>query len=196
MSLILTAIKKSFDKKIIFDNFSYEFSDTGIYAIVGESGIGKTTLLRMIAGLDNRYKGNIEGGGFENVSFAFQEYRLFPNLTALENVVFALSDKRDERILLESKQMLSFLGFSDEDTNLYPSELSGGMKQRVSLARAFMKKSKIILLDEPTKELDDKLREKIYELILKESESKLIIIVSHFLDDVKRLNATLISLNK
>ena len=196
MSLILTEIKKSFDKKIVFDNFSYKFNDTGIYAIVGDSGLGKTTLLKMIAGLDNRYKGKIEGGGFKNVSFAFQEYRLFPNLTALYNVVFALSDKRDEEVLYSSKQLLSYLGFSDSDMNLYPSELSGGMKQRVSIARALLKKSNIVLLDEPTKELDDKLREKIYELILKESKSRLIIIVTHLLDDIKRLNATLISLNK
>lgn len=196
MSLILTEIKKSFDKKIVFDNFSYKFNDTGIYAIVGDSGIGKTTLLKMIAGLDNRYKGKIEGGGFKNVSFAFQEYRLFPNLTALYNVVFALSDKRDEEVLYSSKQLLSYLGFSDSDMNLYPSELSGGMKQRVSIARALLKKSNIVLLDEPTKELDDKLREKIYELILKESKSRLIIIVTHLLDDIRRLNATLISLNK
>ncbi len=196
MSLVLSEIKKSFDKKIIFDDFSYKFNDTGLYAIVGDSGVGKTTLLRMIAGLDNRYKGEIEGGGFKNVSFAFQEYRLFPNLTALENIVFALSDKRNEQFVLKSKQMLSFLGFSSDDMNLYPTELSGGMKQRVSLARAFLKDSKVVLLDEPTKELDDKLREKIYELISGESKSKLIIMVSHLSDDIRRLNATLISLNK
>ncbi len=196
MSLILSEIKKSFEKKIIFDDFSYEFNDTGIYAIVGDSGIGKTTLLRMIAGLDNRYKGKIEGGGAKNVSFAFQEYRLFPNLTALENVAFTLGDKWNEEMLPSSKQMLSFLGFSDSDMNLYPSELSGGMKQRVSLTRAFLKKSNVILLDEPTKELDDKLREKIYELIIKESQTRLVIIVSHLSDDIKKLNATIISLNK
>ena len=92
--------------------------------------------------------------------------------------------------------MLSFLGFSSSDMNLYPTELSGGMKQRVSFARAFLKKSKIILLDEPTKELDDKLREKIYELIIKESKKRLVIIVSHLTDDIKKLNATVISLNQ
>ena len=80
MSLTLNDISKSYENKVIFKNFSYTFSDTGIYAVVGDSGVGKTTLLRIIAGLDTAYEGEILGGGVENVSFAFQEYRLFPNL--------------------------------------------------------------------------------------------------------------------
>ena len=195
MNLIIKDVKKNFDKKIIFDNFSFEFNDKGIYAIVGNSGIGKTTLLRMIAGLDNRYKGKIEGGGAKNVAYAFQEYRLFENLTALENVTIALGNKCTDEILTSAKEMLSYLGFSDDDMSLYPAELSGGMKQRVSLARAFLKRSNIVLLDEPTKELDGNLREKIYKLIEEASRDRLVIIVSHLDDDVKKLGATVISLN-
>lgn len=190
MSLTLSNIKKSFGDKIIFNGFSYEFNDNGIYAVIGESGVGKTTLLRMIAGLDNSYKGKIEGGGFKNVSFAFQEYRLFPGISALENVIVAIGDKKNNNCIIEAKRMLSYLGFSDEDMNLFPDELSGGMKQRVSLARAFLKKSKILILDEPTKELDSQLRQKIYDLIIKESESRLIIIVSHLKEDLECIKAT------
>ncbi len=190
MSLTLSNIKKSFGDKVIFNGFSYEFNNNGIYAVIGESGVGKTTLLRMIAGLDNRYKGKIEGGGFKNVSFAFQEYRLFPSVSALENVIVAIGDKNNNNCIIEAKQMLSYLGFSDEDMNLFPDELSGGMKQRVSLARAFLKKSKILILDEPTKELDAQLRQKIYDLIIKESESRLIIIVSHLKEDLECIKAT------
>lgn len=190
MSLTLSNIKKSFGDKIIFNGFSYEFNDNGIYAVIGESGVGKTTLLRMIAGLDNRYKGKIEGGGFKNVSFAFQEYRLFPSVSALENVIVAIDDKKNNNCIIEAKRMLSYLGFSDEDMKLFPDELSGGMKQRISLARAFLKKSKILILDEPTKELDAQLRQKIYDLIIKESESRLIIIVSHLKEDLDCIKAT------
>jgi len=190
MSLTLGNIKKSFGDKTIFDGFSYEFNDNGIYAVIGESGVGKTTLLRMIAGLDNRYKGKIEGGGLKNVSFAFQEYRLFPSVSALENVIAAIGNKKNNNSVIEAKQMLSYLGFSDDDMNLFPDELSGGMKQRVSLARAFLKKSKILILDEPTKELDAQLRKKIYDLIIKESESRLIIIVSHLKEDLDCIKAT------
>lgn len=190
MSLVLSDIKKSFGDKVIFNGFSYKFNDNGIYAVIGESGVGKTTLLRMIAGLDNRYKGRIDGGGFKNVSFAFQEYRLFPNVSALENVVIAIDKKKNSETASSAKQMLNYLGLSDDDMNLCPAELSGGMKQRVSLARAFLKKSNVLILDEPTKELDPQLRQKIYELIIKESKTRLIIIVSHLNDDIENLNAT------
>ena len=102
-------LSKSFDDKILFKNFSYSFSDRGIYAVVGESGIGKTTLLRMIAGLDKDYDGEIIGGGIGKVSFAFQEYRLFPWLSAIDNVIFAISDRKDEAVTKKAYKMLSKL---------------------------------------------------------------------------------------
>ena len=85
MSLIIKNLKKNFGRKIIFDNFSYSFNDTGIYALTGESGIGKTTLLRIIACLDKDFSGSIEAP--KKVSVAFQEHRLFPNLSALDNLI-------------------------------------------------------------------------------------------------------------
>ena len=135
MSLKIDNLSKSFGKKDIFKNFSYEFSSTGIYLITGDSGVGKTTLLRIISGLDKTFTGQISNGGISNVSCVFQEYRLFPHLTAVENVMTAVNDE-DESTLQKAKALLSELAFSDEDMKLFPSELSGGMKQRVSLARA------------------------------------------------------------
>ena len=166
MSLTLSNIKKSFGDKIIFNGFSYEFNDNGIYAVIGESGVGKTTLLRMIAGLDNRYKGKIEGGGFKNVSFAFQEYRLFPSVSALENVIVAIGNKKNNNSIIEAKQMLSYLGFSDEDMNLFPDELSGGMKQRAALLRTYLFSEKVALLDEPFSALDMLTKQTIHEWYL------------------------------
>ncbi len=189
--LSIEKLSKSFGEKKLFDNFSYEFADSGIYVISGKSGIGKTTLLRIIAGLDTSYGGRIVDGGTKNVSFAFQEYRLFPELTALQNVFFANSETKSEA---ECRDMLVCLGFSVEDMDLQPSELSGGMKQRVSLARAFMKDAPILLLDEPTKELDPKNVDLVYEQIKKHSKNKLVIIVSHSEDDATKLNAEIIKL--
>ena len=187
MPLELKKVSKKFDDKLLFQDFSYSFKDRGLYAIKGESGVGKTTLLRMIAGLDKDYLGTINGGGIGQVGFAFQEYRLFPQLTALQNLSFVFSETKDEA---ECKNILHSLGLSNEDLSLYPSELSGGMKQRVSLARAFISDYTILLLDEPTKELDEKnanlVREKIKEL----SKEKLIIIVSHNDEDINNLSAT------
>lgn len=190
MQLKLKKVKKSFDKKLIFDDFSYTFSESGIYAIVGDSGTGKTTLLRMIAGLDKLYDGEISGGGIQNVSYAFQEHRLFPNLTAIENVIIPNGDKNDPSLYEEAKEILNTLGISNNDLSLLPHELSGGMKQRVALARAFLRNKPILLLDEPTKELDESIRSALYQLIKKESESRLVIIVSHQSEDLVHLKAT------
>lgn len=190
MKLTLKNINKSFDNKLIFDDFSYTFSDRGIYAIVGDSGTGKTTLLRMIAGLDKSYDGEISGGGIQNVSYAFQEHRLFPNLTAIENVIIPNGDCNDPSLYDEAKDVLNTLGISNDDFSLLPNELSGGMKQRVALARAFLRKKPILLLDEPTKELDENIRLSLYKLIEKESNIRLVIIVSHHNEDLIHLKAT------
>ena len=93
MSLVIEGLKKSFGKRILFDELNLSFAKCGLYAILGKSGIGKTTLLRMISGLDTKFQGKIIGGGAKNVSYCFQEYRLFPQLNALENVIFANHDK-------------------------------------------------------------------------------------------------------
>lgn len=182
-------LSKSFDGKILFENFSFSFSDKGAYAIVGESGIGKTTLLRMIAGLDKDYDGEITNGGIGRVSFAFQEYRLFPQLSVIENVVFAISDIKDKAVFKKAYEMLSNLGFSESDMKLTPAELSGGMKQRVSIARAMLFDAPILLLDEPTKELDPGNAHIVRSLILKESERRLVLVVTHNDEDIPLINA-------
>lgn len=194
MQLTLINVTKSFDNKAILENFSYDFSGTGIFALLGESGSGKTTLLRMIAGLDSDYSGEIQGGGIKNVSFAFQEYRLFPELTALENAVIANGDKNDTNLSEKARKLLLTLGFSEGDLELLPHELSGGMKQRVSLTRAFLRNTPILLLDEPTKELDENIRKTLYEIIRAESEKRLVIIVSHQSEDLEELGAVKIEI--
>lgn len=189
MSLNIKNLNKNYGRKAIFSNYSYEFKETGIYLLKGDSGRGKTTLLRMIAGLDKNFSGVITGGGIPNVSFAFQEYRLFPNLTAVENVMTASKGESDEDIA-KARELLKRLGFTEDDMHLYPSELSGGMRQRTSLARAFLKKSPILLLDEPTKELDPVLCDVVADMILEAAKSQLVIVVSHTETDLVRLGAT------
>ena len=174
----ISSLTKKFDEKIIFDNFNYSFDDTGLYVISGESGIGKTTLLRMIAGLDKEYLGSIRSDK-KGVSFAFQEHRLFPTITAVENVLFANFDTKSEAVIQKCKNELLSLGLSENDINLLPGELSGGMKQRVSLARAFISDSDILLLDEPTKELDESNVSLVLEKIFRISKTKLVIVVTH-----------------
>ena len=194
MSLSINNVSKSFDKKILFDNFSLVLPEKGVFVLSGESGVGKTTLLRMISGLDTDFSGEISGGGIKNCSVAFQEYRLFPTLSALDNLVFANYDKKTAEKTKEALDMLLSLGFNESDAGLFPGELSGGMKQRVSLARAFLRKAPILLLDEPTKELDEENASKVLEITKNEAKSRLVILVSHNKSDAERLNAKIINI--
>lgn len=177
MILKLDNLSKRFDGVDIFTSFSYSFQNRGVYVISGESGIGKTTLLRIIAGLDKEYDGFITGGGVENVSFMFQEYRLFPTLNAVKNASLVSADN-----LNVASKLLIRLGFKKNDLNKRPRELSGGMKQRVSFVRALLKNAPILLLDEPTKELDEETASIMLEIIGEEAKKRLVIIVTH--DDV------------
>ena len=193
MSLEIRNVFKSFGEKKIFDNFSFSFEETGIYAITGKSGIGKTTLLRLICGLDGDFRGEIIGGGTTRTAVAFQEYRLFPTLTALENVVLANNDKMIHEEVDKAREMLLNLGFTESELYFTPNKLSGGMKQRVSLARAILRKSPILLLDEPTKELNNELSDKVLRLLCEEAKTRLVIFVTHKEDDVTATEAVRIS---
>ena len=190
--LIIDNISKQFGDKIIFDSFSAEFSNTGLYLLVGDSGVGKTTLLRIISGLDKDYSGTVLG--VDRVSYVFQEHRLFPNLTALENVTVAQDDGESVEIANAARDILRRLGFEPKDMELYPRELSGGMRQRVSLARAFLNKSPVLLLDEPTKELDPALAALVRDMIRAESKSRLVIVVSHNDEDRKIADAEIVDI--
>jgi len=196
MTLRIESLKKAFGEKQIFSDFSYSFTDKGLYVIKGDSGIGKTTLLRIISGIDKKFTGSIFGGGYENVSVSFQEYRLFSQLTALENITEAVWEKPDDSNVSAAKEMLFRLGFSQEEIALFPHELSGGMKQRVSLARAFLKKAPILILDEPTKELDPALRDIVTDMIKSKAERRLVLMVTHNESDISNLNPTVIDLNQ
>ena len=153
--LKMTDITFSFDKNIIFDKFSMELKKGEIVAIMGPSGCGKTTLLGLVSGLLKPQKGEIENA-FEKVAYVFQESRLFPWLTVKENLL-AVMNESNENALQTVTECLSLVELENA-ADKYPKELSGGMKSRVSLARALAFGGDIFLLDEPFAALDKDLR--------------------------------------
>ena len=180
--LELKNISKKFKDKEILSNFNLKVEENKILAIVGPSGGGKTTLLRMLAGLESIDSGEIIFNG-ENLplnelekrnllGFVFQDFQLFPHMTVLENLVISpiqtMGIKKDEA---EAKaiKLLEQLGL-EKHYKSYPYSLSGGQKQRVALARAMMIEPKIIGYDEPTSALDPELRLEVEKLILQKKK--------------------------
>ena len=186
--------KKNFGRGNILEEFHYDFKDKGLFVINGKSGVGKTTLLRIISGLDTDFDGYVIGGGFSKVSCHFQEYRLFDNLSVFDNIFKVSFKTSTQDNMLKTKEILKRLGFTEDEFKLFPPQLSGGMKQRVSFARAILKDSGILLLDEPTKELDPLLSKEICKIIEEESEFRLVIMVTHVDHTADFSSPTLINL--
>ncbi len=190
--LELKNISKKFKDRQILSDFNLIVEENKILAIVGPSGGGKTTLLRMLAGLEKIDSGEIIYNGeslpideLEKrnlLGFVFQDFQLFPHLTVLENLVLSpIKTMNMARSDAEKKaiELLEKLGL-EKQINNYPTSLSGGQKQRVALARAMMIDPKIIGYDEPTSALDPELRLEVEKLILKNRELGITqIVVTH-----------------
>ena len=181
-------------------DFSVNAGDT--ISIVGPSGSGKTTLLGLCAGLDHASTGTIALNGItlenltedqraqvrnRHVGFIFQNFQLIPTLTALENVMVPLELRGEKNIRSRSLDLLDKVGLSDRGHH-YPSQLSGGEQQRVSLARAFSNSPKFLFADEPTGNLDAETSEKIVHLIfnLNKDAGTTLVLVTHDLELASR----------
>lgn len=157
--LKLESISFSYEKKPVLKDFSLLLENGEILAVMGPSGCGKSTLLSIIAGLKKPTDGKVVSD-FSKLAFVFQEARLFPWLTVRENLAAVLdSPKEAEEKIAEA---LAFVALSDA-AELYPHELSGGMKSRVSLARALVCGGDLFLLDEPFSALDEALQKELCE---------------------------------
>ena len=190
--LELRNISKKFGKKEILSNFSLTIPEKQILAIVGPSGGGKTTLLRMLAGLETIDSGEIFYNGeslpldeLEKrnlLGFVFQDFQLFPHLSVMENLILSpiktmgMSEADAKK---KAVDLLTRLGL-EAHADAYPYSLSGGQKQRVALARAMMIDPEVIGYDEPTSALDPELRLEVEKLILQNRELGMTqIVVTH-----------------
>jgi multiple sugar transport system ATP-binding protein len=164
----LQGVAKRFGKLVVFDHVDLEISPGELFSLVGPSGSGKTTLLRIIAGLEAQDKGHVYIGGKvvdplgpakRNVGMVFQDYALYPNKTAMENIISPLTVKGVKRAdaVNEARKMARLLEI-EETLDRRPGQISGGQQQRVALARALVKHPDVFLLDEPFSNLDAQLR--------------------------------------
>ena len=167
-NVVLNNVVKIYDKKRVIDNISFEVKDKEFVVLVGASGCGKSTILRMIAGLEDITEGeiSIDDKVVNNISpkdrdiaFVFQSYALYPHMTVKENIGFGLKMRGEKKSVIEEKvleaaKMLDLTEYLERR----PKELSGGQRQRVALGRAIVRNPKVFLMDEPLSNLDAKLR--------------------------------------
>jgi len=182
----------------VLDNVNFSIDTGSTVSIVGPSGSGKTTLLGLCAGLDRASSGVVELHGTklnglsedqlaavrnQYIGFIFQNFQLMPTLTALENVMVPLELRGEKNVKPRALDLLDKVGLA-ERSHHYPTQLSGGEQQRVSLARAFSNRPKILFADEPTGNLDAETSEKVVKLLfeLNREAGTTLVVVTHDLD--------------
>ncbi|HIM57958.1 MAG TPA: ATP-binding cassette domain-containing protein [Gammaproteobacteria bacterium] len=184
--LIVNDLSITYQNNKVLEGFNLNLEQGEIFALLGDSGSGKSSALRFIAGLDVATKGSVELDGHQlsangkhqvtaesrGVGMVFQDYALFPHMTVEKNIVFGISDQPKKKQQERVKALLSLIGLEGVEKK-YPHQLSGGEQQRVALARALAPAPKLLLLDEPFSSLDKNHRDQLVSQvrsILKKSQ--------------------------
>jgi len=193
VKLSVSGVRKVFDGRagevVALDGVDFEIAEKEFVTVIGTSGCGKSTMLSIIAGLEEESEGEVIVDG-EHVygpgrdrGVVFQSYTLFPWMTAQKNVEFALRGSKAERaeIAREHLELVGLEGFADA----YPSQLSGGMRQRIAIARALSYKPQVLLMDEPFGALDAQTRQLMQELLTRiwEEHRLTVMFVTHDIDE-------------
>lgn len=187
--LKIEGLNKAFGNLQIFRDFSITFPAGKINCILGPSGCGKTTLLNIMCGNEKADFVNNNGFTRYRFSYVFQDARLLPWKTVFQNLEFTLKDSVAKDLLYKTVTEYLELVELEKFRHYFPKELSGGMKQRLSLARAFSFPSDIILMDEPFKALDIKLKKNLINRFYKlwEKDRRTVIFVTHDVDEALEL---------
>ncbi len=198
MMLELQEVTKSYHGQLILDRVSMEVAANEVTGLLGPSGCGKSTILKMLAGFVQPDSGLVRRGS-ERVGFVFQEHRLIPWKTAGENVSFSLraSGLAKKEALRQTQQMLERVGL-EGCIDHYPNQLSGGMCQRVSIARALAIEPDILLLDEPFSSLDMELKHNLldfFRVLVQEHREMTVLYVTHSPSELKGLAHSVYQMN-
>ena len=211
MSLELTHISKIFhqdtsqESLTALTDINFKVNDGEFISIIGPSGCGKTTLLKIISGLDAPSSGKIFLNHVEvlkpygQVGLIFQEYALFPWRTVIDNVAFSLEIQNIPKKIRRDRARYYLTKFGLEGfENKFPKELSGGMKQRVAIARTLINDPKLLLMDEPFGAIDSQTRNALQEFLLKiwQETKKTILFVSHNIDETVFLSQRVLGLSQ
>ncbi|MDD3192797.1 MAG: ATP-binding cassette domain-containing protein [Oscillospiraceae bacterium] len=188
-------LQKSYDGRRVLDRFSLTLPDSGVVCLAGASGRGKTTLLRLLSGLEQPDSGSVEGLAGRKMAFVFQEDRLLPWVTAAQNIRLAQPPGAKRPV----QDLLALAGL-DLEGKKYPDQLSGGQRRRVAFLRgiAFLEGAAdgVLLLDEPFNGLDADASEKICRMIRDLPPQTLTVLVSHQLAPLNGLEASFFSMEE
>ncbi len=201
--LRIEELQKSFGKNAVLQDVSLAVQKSECFGISGHSGCGKTTLLRIVAGLESPDAGTMTLGGLtlrdkhdsvsphrRKIGFVFQDLALWPHITGLANVAFMFPGRlrRSER-KTRAKAQLEAVRLPMSHIDRYPDELSGGEQQRVAIARALAGQPRLLLMDEPFAHLDKDLKNELFDLVsnVKQENQLTILYVSHVPEEVERL---------
>ena len=187
-AILITNLSKSYGETVVFRDFSARLPLGETTVITGVSGGGKTTLLRLILGLETPDGGEIAGVPARRAA-VFQEDRLCPQLTVLENVLLAAGRKKER----EARDLLARLGLG-ESVAVPAAELSGGMRRRCALARSLCAESDLLVLDEPFKGLDEATRARVIDETKRLCRGKTVLMVTHEAAEAERMGAKIVGL--
>ena len=207
MYLELNQLSFKYDQISIIEKFDLCANKGSITAIIGESGSGKSTLLRILAGLQSAHQGVFKLDDqiiFDDktsidthkrkIGLVFQDYTLFPHLTVYQNIAFGMRQKNKKDRIQAILKMVEL----EEDTKKYPYECSGGMQQRIALARAIANQPKLLLLDEPFSNLDQELKIRLRSQFIDwaKQEDITLIWVTHDIEEAHTIADQVIELKK
>ncbi len=187
-------LSKKFGDKQVLQNLTLCLPERGTIAVCGSSGCGKSTLFSLIAGLDKDYEGKISFPAGTKIAVSFQDSRLLPHRTALQNVNLVLGDRK--ATLEHAAEALFSLGIDEETAQKYPAELSGGMRARVSVARALAYDADVYLFDEPFANLDGETALTTAREISRRTANALTLAVVHDVPLAKRFADTILFFDK
>ena len=192
MPVKIKGLNKSFGDNHVLRDLDLELADGGIYCLMGPSGMGKTTLLRIMLGLEKADRGSIEGMEAGGTTAMFQEDRLCLCLTPIENVALVCRKKAQRGEIRRSLAQILPLSCLDQPA----LELSGGMKRRVALARALYEEGQMVILDEPFTGLDSATKKEVIGYLLRQRKNRILLVATHGEEDAALLGAEILRLDQ